>query len=234
MSVFNVVNEYKILNFDKSVLSIYEIPFKKIRIGSEYDCGFVICNEIKSDILISYGIYNNFLFENDYLNLNKNINSICFYKNNNIDSNINSNIFTIENNCIDQYIFLNKFKNIFLKMDIMGKEIEWLKNISIDNLNNISQIAIKIHLNQNGGFSDERYEILKKLSKTHYLVHIKGNNYSDLILINDIIIPETIECLYIRKNELDNPQKILFISPTDIDNVNTLDKPSLKFKIPIF
>jgi hypothetical protein len=119
-----------------------------------------------------------------------------------------------------------------LKMDIEGVEFDWIKSISDNQLNNIKQILIEIHFNPFTKFNEDKWNIIEKLSKTHYLVHIHGNNYSDLISINNLVLPETIECTFIRKKDIEKLDKINFQSPTSIDIPNNSSKYDLRFVIP--
>ena len=68
---------------------------------------------------------------------------------------------------------INSKKNIFLKMDIEGGEYPWLHSLSKNQLLKFKQIVIEFH----SPFLKYRYDTLEKLSQTHFLVDIHGNNY---------------------------------------------------------
>ena len=55
---------------DPSVLTVYQSPFPKIRIGKEYDGGYVIAviPEVKYSLLLAGGIANDISFEEDFIN----------------------------------------------------------------------------------------------------------------------------------------------------------------------
>jgi hypothetical protein len=236
----SIKNRYNIKDLNLSYLSIYDCPYQKMRIGSSHDGGYVICNGLKCDILLGCGISNDITFENDYLNLNKDIYCFAFDGTvNNLPNNANNRINFIKknigynsNNTTNLDFFLNTYNDIFLKMDIECGEYEWIKSITKDQLNNIKQIAIEIHFDLFDNFREDKWDIMKILSETHYLVHLHGNNCGNYIIVNGILLPETIECLYIRKNEISNPQKISFNGPTEYDRQNDINKPDLLITIP--
>lgn len=236
----SIKNRYNIKDLNLSYLSIYNCPFKKLRIGSTNDGGYVICNDLKSDILLSCGISGDVSFENHYLDLNNNIQCMAFDGTiNNLPSNSNDRINFIKKNIGDKTcnttnldLFLNTYKDIFLKMDIECGEYDWIKSVTKDQLNNIRQIAIEIHFDLYDNFREDKWEIMRILSETHYLVHIHGNNYGNYIIVNGMLLPETIECLYIRKNEINNPEKILYNCPNEYDKQNDSFKPDLLITIP--
>lgn len=84
-------------------------------------------------------------------------------------------------------------------MDIEEGEYEWIKAVDDEVLSKISQIVIEIHLNISNPPNEEKWNILNVLSKYHNLVHIHGNNCGEHILVNSLLLPETIECTYIHK-----------------------------------
>lgn len=236
----SIKNIYNIKDLDLSYLSVYDCPYQKIRIGSLNDGGYVLCNDLKSDILLGCGINNDVTFENDYLDLNKDI--WCFGFDGTIDNlphNAHNKINFIKKNIgfnsdtsTNLEVFLNSFKDIFLKMDIECGEHEWIKSVTKAQMNNIKQIVIEIHFDLYDNFNEDKWNIMRILSETHYLVHIHGNNYGNYIIVNGLLIPEVIECLYIRKNEINNPQKMSFIGPTEYDTPNNCARPDLLINIP--
>lgn len=197
---------------DKEYLKIYNFKNKK-RFGLNYDGGYVIAIlHGKYDFYISAGVADEESFSRDFINfynMNKSncaafdgtINNypynytdkITFYKRNisslQSDTNANLNYFT------------DNYNDIFLKMDIEGSEYPWLKSLSEVRLNKFKQIIIEFHGINDDSWNTElpdKIACLKKISNTHYPVHIHGNNYSPLTEN----IPDTVEITYIRKNEL--------------------------------
>ena len=205
--LLNILNNY-ILNylneFPIDSLRCYESDMLKIRVGKKNDGGYVIVDKFNYDILISAGIADDDSFEIEFTNkynvnciaydgtINEfphpNLSKIKFFKKN-ISVN-NSNTTTNLHKLIDKY------NNIFLKMDIESSEYEWINTLNDEQLNKISQIAIEFH----HPFDISRWKCLEKLSCTHYLLHFHGNNYCGNRVINNINIHNVFECTYVRKS----------------------------------
>jgi hypothetical protein len=220
------------------LLKVYKFD-NKIRLGSNNDGGYV-CGELNTeyDCYISAGISNEESFSRDFINkynMNEN-NSFGFdgtinnypYEYTNKISFIKKNINSFNDmNNTNLHELIDKYNNIFLKMDIEGGEYPWLKSINSEQLNKIKQIVIEFHgiTNDSWGCNyNDKVECLEKLSNTHYIVHAHGNNYGPVV--NNI--PNVIELTYINKNyfnstpELNNV--ILPIENLDYpNNLNTTD-----------
>jgi hypothetical protein len=184
---------------------------EKFRLGNKSDGGYVIAN-LKDgyDCYISAGISNEESFSRDfikYYNMNKN-NSFGFdgtiinypYQYTKditfIRKNINSYFDSKNANLL---YFMRTFKNIFLKMDIEGCEYNWLLNTNQEDLLSFKQITMELHgINDNswGVNYQQKIQCLKKLSNTHYLIHIHGNNHSGLTGL----IPDVVEVTFVRKD----------------------------------
>jgi len=208
-----------------------------VRIGSKYDGGYVVNKTVlkKTEILISYGISDNFDFEKNFQKL-----SNCYVDS--YDYSIDKQfwlkrfrldciklfclkIFTPSKfinifKFLEFYLFYNKkknnfylkkisnkknylpfrktiknnkFKKIFLKIDIEGSEYEF-----IHELKNYSKFLT--------GFVIEFHSVHKNLSKikkfiynlkNFTLIHIHGNTYSK---INKNFIPDVLELTFSNKN----------------------------------
>jgi hypothetical protein len=192
------------------LLQIYNFD-KKIRCGSNNDGGYVIA-ELNGDYdcYISAGISDEESFSRDFINkynMNKNnsygfdgtINDYPYYYTDKISfykKNINN--FNDDNNSNLAFL-IDKYSNIFLKIDIEGGEYPWLLQIDENQLNKIKQIVIEFHGITNDGWNcnyNDKVKCLEKLSKTHYIVHAHGNNYGQVV--NNI--PDVIELTYVNKN----------------------------------
>lgn len=255
---WNNYNKSELNTFDYRILNTYKIPNALVRVGPKVDGGYVIADGFKYDLFISCGISNDVRFEEAFLNIHKircvafdgTIQSFPSHKNNMewIPKNIGySNTEKTTN--LKEYI-QNKNK-IFLKMDIEGSEFNWLDSMSETELDNFSQIVIEIHW----PFDTYRMNMLKKLNKTHYIIHIHGNNYCDkdipkhlpsgrtydgTVTINnsslgDIKLPEVFEVTYINKKLCDplsvEMKEIQF--PTILDYPNNPNAKDISFSIPL-
>jgi hypothetical protein len=191
------------------LLKVYNFD-KKNRCGLNSDGGYVLAElDGGYDCYISAGISDEESFSRDFINkynMDKH-NSFGFdgtindypYNYTNKISFIKKNIhkFNDDNNS-NLSDLTDKYKNIFLKMDIEGGEYPWLLQIDEDQLNKFKQIVIEFHGITNDGWNcnyNDKVKCLEKLSKTHYIVHAHGNNYGPVV--NNI--PDVIELTYINK-----------------------------------
>lgn len=190
-------------------LQVYNYD-KKVRYGVNGDGGYVIADmDGGYDCYISAGVSNEESFSRDFINkydMNE-YNSFAFdgtinnypyeYTTSISFTRKNININNDEHNTnLDTLI--DKYTNIFLKIDIEGGEYPWILSLTEHQLDKFKQIAIEIHgLNSNEWHSNQTDKIacLEKLSKTHYIVHAHGNNHRPAI--NGI--PEVIELTYVNK-----------------------------------
>lgn len=216
-------------------LKIFNFCDKK-RLGANEDGGYIIAilND-NYDFYISAGISNEESFSRDFIklyNMNKShcaafdgtinkyptnyTDQIYFYKRN-IDS------FSSRTTANLSY-FMNNYNNIFLKMDIEGSEYKWILSLNENQLNKFKQIVIEFHgINDNSlniNINDKN-KCFENLAKTHYPVHIHGNNAGKL----SGYIPDIIEITYVRKNEISCPE--LNKEPLPI---NGLDFPNIPYK----
>jgi FkbM family methyltransferase len=230
----------EVKNFDYTPLQVYQIPNTLVRIGSKNDGGYIIAEGFEYDYFVSCGISTDITFEIDFLN-KYNVKCIAFDgtiqsfpENDKSIEWIPKNIGYVNNSKntnLKEYI--RDYNNIFLKMDIEGYEFNWIDSLSIEELQKFSQIVIEIHC----PFGVYKNNILRKLSITHYPVHIHGNNCGGMI--KDIIIPGifpiVFEVTYIRKDLLDENviYKIQKQFPTELDEKNDPSVDDISFFIPL-
>lgn len=216
-------------------LEVYDFPLnKKFRLGEKGDGGYVI-GDIDNiyDCYISAGISNEESFTRDFLNkYNIDIfNSFAFdgtietypyhYTKNISFIKKNINNFNDDNNT-NLHSLINKYNNIFLKMDIEGGEIPWLLSLNDELLNKFKQIVIEFHGTNDDTWNatlNDKITCFEKLANTHYLIHAHGNNNGN----TQNNIPDVIELTYIHKSLFDLTPKlnstILPIHNLDFSNV---------------
>ncbi len=255
---WNHYNKHEINEFDFHVLTAYNIPQQLIRIGPKTDGGYVIVDNIKYDYFISCGIANDITFEIAFLDKYPNLKCIAFdntintfpVHNHNIEW-IRKNIDNINSsNLSNLKTYIQDYNNIFLKMDIEGSEFNWIDSMTTEDLNKFSQIIMEVHW----PFDKYRYNMLKKLTNTHYIVHVHGNNYCDRDIpkylpsgrsydgtetityngINTIKLPEVFEITCIRKNLFSSSlEKVNKKYPTELDFPNNPNAKDIEFEITI-
>ena len=216
-----------------NVLTVYKSPFEKKRLGKDYDGGYIIAEipNIKYKILLAGGIDNDISFEEDFINkceidkiyafdgtingLPKENDRITFIKKNIGFSN------DCENTNLHDIIDVND--SIFIKMDIEGGEIPWIKSLSNKQIDKFEQIVMEFHY----PFNVEEIEVFDKLNTYHYLIHFHGNNSCGTRNHNGAIIPNIFECTYLHKKYFKTPPELnkeLIPSNLDMKNCGHLDE----------
>ena len=225
------------------LLKVYNFD-RKIRFGANGDGGYVFAELYgEYDCYISAGVSNEESFSRDFIskyNMNK-YNSYAFdgtindypYEFTKDITFIKKNIdYFFDNKHANLSFLMNKYNNIFLKMDIEGGEYPWLLHLNETQLNKFKQIVIEFHGITNDGWNcnyNDKVKCLAKLSKTHYIVHAHGNNCGSVL--NNI--PDVIELTYINKNYFNFVPELntieLPIPNLDFPNNNSLNDFNLNF-----
>jgi hypothetical protein len=231
-------------------LLVYKSKYKKIRLGSDNDGGYVISDiPIKYDCLISCGISNDITFEKSFCMkypdvkiigfdgtiecLPEECDSITFIKKN--ITPYNSPLTTNLHDLIPSY------DNIFLKMDIETYEFRWLQTLTVEQLNKFTQIVIEFHFPFNEpGFTHldeplpvpEKMFTLTKLAATHTLVHLHANNCCGTTVYENMVVPNVFECTYVRKDIQNGGRFNTDTIPSSLDRPNLLNMPDITLSYP--
>jgi hypothetical protein len=211
-----------------SVLTVYKSPFEKKRLGKDNDGGYIIAEipNIKYTTLLAGGIQNDICFEEEFIN--KYVIDNVYAFDGTIDklTNENSKItfikknigFTNDNQNTNIHDIIDVNECIFVKMDIEGGEIPWIKSLSDKQMNKFEQIVMEFHC----PFSNEEIEVFDKINKNHYLIHFHGNNCCGTRMHNGVIIPNVFECTYLNKKYFINtPELNKELIPGVLDMKNT-------------
>jgi hypothetical protein len=214
---------------DLSHLQVYKSSHKKVRVGRDYDGGYIICDipNIKYDLFISGGIETDISFENNFLEKYPDLDCVAydgtiselpsgahpkiqFHRKNLSDTNSDTHSNLQE--------YFEKYNNIFMKMDIEGWEDHLFSSIRDDQLSKISQLVIEFH-------NPYLVTVPSRLAKTHWLVHFHPNNCCGM---GPNGVPNTYECTYIRKeydsDVIPNPDPI---PNPEIDMPNVENTPDI-------
>ena len=222
------------------VLTVYKCPFLKIRLGKDYDGGYVISEipDIHYSTLLAGGIAGDITFEEEFLNkypltkvfafdgtikkLPKENANVTFTKKN-IGCENNNQVTNLHD-----IINVNEFN--FVKMDIEGGEIPWIKSLSDEQMNKFEQIVMEFHF----PFSEKEVDAFEKINKNHYLIHFHGNNCCGVIKHHGVLIPNVFECTYLHKKYFkETPELNKELIPSKLDIKNT-DKDEICIDYPPF
>jgi hypothetical protein len=225
-----------------SVLTVYQSPFPKKRIGKQYDGGYIITEipNVHYTTLLSGGIERDISFEEHFIQEYPNVNTFAFDgtipnlpkpnpKITFIRKNIgNENTDTITN---IHDIIQDHDDGIFVKMDIEGGEIPWIKSLCTDQLNKFEQIVMEFHT----PFSENEIDVFDKINTTHFLIHFHGNNCCGVRNHQDVMIPNVFECTYLHKKYFTtNPALNVSNIPSQFDMPNIHYLPEIVIDYPPF
>ena len=236
------------MSFPLETLICYEVP-DKIRLGKKFDGGYVLADNLKYDAFISCGISKDDSFEKAFLEKHPSIKCFAF------DGTINRKrkpqnwtvaedrslipdneriIFTRKNiggeetdRTTNLKEIINQYENIFLKMDIEGGEYDWIPALTKKEFRRIKQMVLEIHY----PFEEHKWECIKKLNRTHYLVHLHPNNWCGVTSLEENDVPNVFECAYVRKHNLGfQPALNKSPIPSSIDQKNIKRVPDIELK----
>jgi hypothetical protein len=227
---------------DPFALTVYESPFPKLRLGKEYDGGYVIADipNVKYSLLISGGILDDISFEEHFLKKYTNAKCITFdgtinglpHNNNPKIQFVKKNIGTQNTHTVTNlHDLIDSNNDIFLKMDIEGWEIPWIKSLSDAQLNKFSQITIEFHQ----PFSEKEVDVFERINKYYNLIHFHGNNCwgkDSSRKHKGCMIPNMFECTYLNKKYFTSTpllSKKLIPSPIDMRNIKSNEEISIDY-----
>ena len=225
---------------NSSVLTVYKSPFTKLRLGKDYDGGYIIAEipNIKYTTLIAGGIETDISFEEDFINKYSDVKVYAFDGTINNLPKENSKITFIKKNIgyentdllTNIHDIVNANECIFVKMDIEGGEIPWLESLSNEQMNKFEQIVMEFHW----PFSPREIDAFDKINKNHYLIHFHGNNCCGIINHCGVNIPNVFECTYLHKKYFTTiPELNTDLIPGILDMKNT-NKDEIYINYPPF
>lgn len=212
----------------------YNVLDKKVRLGSDYDGGYIINQTILDnvDVLYTYGVEHNCDFELDFNVLTSK--PVHLYDHTVDFNHPNENLifhkeglsYKTENNKKHFFEHLKENgdadKKVLLKIDVEGAEYEFFENTDIEELSkNVVGIILEIH--DTGDIHVHRKratKILEKITNHFTLTHLHGNNCAPMIGSWWIAVPDTMELTFIRDNMFDAFCFDRDKWPTDLDMPN--------------
>jgi hypothetical protein len=207
-----------------------------LRIGSENDGGYVMVNDFtEKDYAISCGIEDGVHFVGD-LDFEEQISEISKgldmydYAIDSLNHNFkNGRFFKAElgdNFGLKEMIAnAGEQEDYILKMDVEGAEFDVFFNAESSEINKFRQMIVEFHWLQKLATDDTYYfkflNVFHKISKTHHIVWFHGNNHSGTFEYGDMVIPEVVEILFLRKDSY----KFTSVNSKEADNLDKLTRP---------
>ncbi|CAH6418869.1 Hypothetical protein POVN_LOCUS593 [uncultured virus] len=207
-----------------TALFVFASTHDLIRVGKNYDGGYIVANGITYDHIIGGGILDDISFEVGMLDRNPGLKADAYdgsvkglpYPDARIT--FHKTYIGPEAGRSNLHEQLKTYKNVMIKMDIEGGEFPWLTNLSDEELNSIAQLVIEFH----EVYTPAKWAQIARLAKTHKLIHVHGNNCCGTYPMEGIQVPIVFECTFLR-NDLE-PSTTLNTKPLP----GPLDQPNLK------
>jgi len=218
------------------------IGIRKIRIGAEYDGGYVMLNDFANiSKVLSLGIGNDVTW--DLSIAEKGIpvlqfdytvdgppahHKLCTFFKQKIVASQPSNANEISISGILLKCKIGSGEDLLLKIDVEGAEWSIFAALDETILGQFRQIVCEFHDFYRIGHAVWRrraFHVFEKLTKTHCVVHVHANNYQPMIDVKGVVIPEVLEITFVRRRDYqfcDSHE----VFPTEFDrpnDPNTLD-----------
>ena len=215
-------------------LAVYDIlePHQYLRVGGNLDGGYVIIKDVpyNGKILYAFGVggdvtfeyqlaadgYEVFLYDHTVKTLPQNHDNFHFFKKGLIGKkDINQPLlFEIEDLlCENGHI---QECDMLLKVDVEGYEIDVFKNMKESIQCKFSQIVMELHGLSDISRWDDIIEAMENLNRTHYIVHMHANNWSNAFYLGNEMISDAVELTLVRKDIFNFiPKHGLLLSPLD-------------------
>ncbi|MEN3167619.1 hypothetical protein [Gluconobacter sp. OJB] len=188
---------------------------KKCRVGRDYDGGYVMLDSFPSgSVAISLGINDDvswdlavaergcevFQYDHTISALPQSHERFHFYSQR-ITAHEEEEGILLQDVISDNAIPQNT--PIILKMDIEGDEWSVFDTTSLDILERFTQIVVEFHHCEHLAepeFRARAERVFKKLSEKFFVFHVHGNNCGNLVNVQNIILPESLEISFARKD----------------------------------
>lgn len=232
-----------------NVLTVYQSPFPKKRIGRWCDGGYVVAviPDTKYDVLIAGGVSDDISFEEDFIrvqesDLSETRTNLAVYAYDGTVADLPTSslrdrfVFTRKNigdketdELTNLHALLERYtdKKVFVKMDIEGGEIPWILSLTEKHMNTMDQFVMEFHF----PFGQDEARVFEKINRTHLLVHFHPNNGCDHRIHNGVYTPNVFECTYLHKRYFTNGEAVL---NTDYIPNDSVDARNIRWKEEIY
>lgn len=199
----------------KNLLTPYDLSMNKVRIGRDFDGGYVTIDEVikDSNVVLSYGVADDISFEEDVLqkysnieniyasdcsvdelpisNLSKNLIEKMIFSKTCVGNKGTSGLYKSDGNevflALEEQIKNLKIsdKKIFIKMDIEGGEYSSFDGVSDDIWSKVTGIVVEVHWINDFANHQKFIDLISILNKNFTLINIHGNNNGPLVIFAD-------------------------------------------------
>lgn len=237
------VKYYELL---RSLLKIKRIVGKNfVRIGKHNDGGYLMVDDFqKSGVAYSFGINDDISWDTHMANRGYEI----FMYDPTIDALPANNYkfhffkegiagFEFKNhslNTLDHFLQTNEHANndnMILKMDVEGAEWSFLATVQPETLSKFDQMVFEFHdliQAKDQSVMNATLSCIKKINRTHSLVHLHANNSGSLLILDDkILIPDVLELTYVKTENYQLIDDENICLPIPLDESNFTDRSEI-------
>lgn len=233
-SIFTSPDYYKQL---QDILHIAKTEgFELVRTGRENDGGYILLNDFHpGGIAYSFGINDDVSWDKDMASRGYDVFMYDHTINGLPEENarfhwskfgISDGVTQDERlKTLEELIALNGHEHehdMILKMDVEGAEWGFLENVKPKTLSQFTQILFEFHGMTNPHNPERILNALRKINKTHQLIHIHPNNNASYISSGGKIFCNAFEASYSLR------EKYMFVDDYDVNLPLELDMPDAK------
>jgi hypothetical protein len=201
-------------------LRVHDFP-RMIRLGRPNDGGYCVADIQGYDHFLSGGINGENSFEIAVLERYPNLTCYAFDPVNS-PGQAHPRYEFIANNV--GYFGLFTYRNALVKLDIERAEWPWLATLLDSDLSHIAQMVLELH-SPHVPESGWDWAQLARLSSTHALIHLHGNNWDGMVEAGGTRMPGTIETTWLRWDLAGKLPRRSRPIPDALDQVNDPSKP---------
>ena len=217
--------------------------FELVRLGRDYDGGYIMPNDFGSDdkIAYSFGIcddvswdkamtsrgYDVFMYDHTIDGLPEENPRFHWSKLGISDGAAQDNRLKTLDELIKQNHHEDK-RSMILKIDVEGAEWGFIENTSSETLSRFSQILIEFHGVHEPKYTHRIPAALRKLNQTHKPVHIHGQNVGHYVSLGTQTFCNQIEVSYVRRDKYDLDEDYDISLPLSIDMPALVHVPEVR------
>ena len=226
-----------------NLLHIAEVEgFDFVRIGRDNDGGYILLNDFQEGgTAYSFGIssdvswdkdmalrgYDVFMYDHTIDSLPEDNSRFHWFKQGISDGTDTDDRLTTLEELIRRNHHEDK-RNMILKMDVEKAEWGFLENVSAETLTKFRQIVLEFHGLNEPEYTAQILSALRKLNRTHQLVHIHGQNHGYYVSWGGHVFCNQIEATYVLRDAYTLNNNIDVSLPITIDMPAHADIPEVR------
>ena len=204
--------------------------FELVRIGRDYDGGYIMLDDLPGGIAYSFGISGDVSWDKDMASRGYDV----FMYDHTIDGLPEENprfhwsklgiadgiVQDDRLRTLEELISRNGHegkRDMILKMDVEGAEWGFFENVKTEILEQFSQITLEFHGMNLPENVTRIPTALRKLNETHELIHLHGQNWGFYVINNGKTYCNQVEATYVRRGKYKVTRDYDVDLPLDID-----------------